>query len=297
MKTQTSWHVTGGALLLLCTAPAVATAQGTETLVKAKALYAEASYDDALRVLATTTTAEAHQYRALCYLALGKTQDAERAVEALIAAAPGFTVSESDSPPRLVAMFTQTRRRVLPAVARRLLGDARSDYQAKDMQGARSKFEQLLALTRDPLLVDTAEAKDLQLLAAGYMDLLGPATPEPLPARAAAMVTTAAPAAVKSSLPVVKARPAHLVPAEIIRQDVPAYTSPSGAIAAPLSGVVRVQIGTDGTVKRAIIEDPVEPRYDARLLAAARGWRYKPATLDGKPVDSEKVVTVHVGMK
>ena len=58
--------------------------QVIDTLVKAKALYAEASYDEALAVLKGDEGAEAYQYRALCFIALGKTQDAERAIESMI---------------------------------------------------------------------------------------------------------------------------------------------------------------------------------------------------------------------
>ena len=62
----------------------ISAGQVIDTLVKAKALYAEASYDEALAVLKGDEGAEAYQYRALCFIALGKTQDAERAIESMI---------------------------------------------------------------------------------------------------------------------------------------------------------------------------------------------------------------------
>ena len=62
-----------------------------------------------------------------------------------------------------------------------------------------------------------------------------------------------------------------------------------------LTGAIRIVIGVDGKVKDAKIEQSVEPRYDIRLMAAARSWLYKPATINGKPIESEKVVSITVG--
>ena len=118
MKKAASTGLLGCAALIFFGSVAPAGAQVIDSLVKAKALYAEASYDDALRALAANDGAEAYQYRALCFLALGKVTDAERALEALITVAPEFSVSESDSPPRLVSLFSQTKRRIMPGITR-----------------------------------------------------------------------------------------------------------------------------------------------------------------------------------
>ena len=72
----------------------ITSGQVPDTLMKAKALYADASYDEALTVLKNSDAAEAHQYRALCLIALGRTQEAERALEALINAAPTYAIDE-----------------------------------------------------------------------------------------------------------------------------------------------------------------------------------------------------------
>jgi hypothetical protein len=92
-----------------------------------------------------------------------------------------------------------------------------------------------------------------------------------------------------------KPRPPTVVPAATIRQTVPSYTPQPGMPAKALSGSIRIVIGADGKVKSAEIAQSVEPRYDIRLLAAAKSWFYKPATLDGNPIQSEKVVQVSVG--
>ena len=73
-----------GALLALSAHPCAA----QETLDAARHLYSSAAYEDALAVLdRLSTTAGSlpdrfaiNQYRAFCYLALGRPSDAERAI-------------------------------------------------------------------------------------------------------------------------------------------------------------------------------------------------------------------------
>jgi protein TonB len=60
------------------------------------------------------------------------------------------------------------------------------------------------------------------------------------------------------------------------------------------SVTVRVHIGTDGRVKSV---ERVRGANDAFFRAteqqALRHWRFKPATVDGRPVESTKTMTVH----
>ena len=113
--------------------------------------------------------------------------------------------------------------------------------------------------------------------------------PAVLPASASSSMA-ASPAAVGTPTPTMSRA---VVPAATIRQDLPAYTSSSQA--RPTSGAVRVTIGPDGKVTKAVMEVPIDPRYDARVLAAARTWTYKPATVGGDPIQSEKIVHINIG--
>ncbi len=330
--------------------------QVIDTLVKAKALYAEASYDEALTALKGNEAAEAYQYRALCFIALGKTQDAEHAIESLINVAPSFSVSDADLSPRLVSLFAQTRRRVMPGVVKRLFTEARADFQAHNLTSARDKFEKVLTLTHDPAMADSPDAVDLQLLVASYIDIVkssAPATASVLasntirtgtfsapsvastpvvPPSSAASASTAAatpavspaatppvtpspaapaisaalpradaaarpetPARVDSPVSSLPAAPARtLVPAVTVRQNLPTYEPVPGRAFTPMSGAVRITIGVDGKVKAAVMEVPIDPRYDARLLNAAKSWLFKPATLGGTPIQSDKIVQVNI---
>ncbi len=56
-------------------------------------LYANAEYVEALRALAEEGGVEAYQYRALSLLALGRTAEAQRAMEDLVTVTPGYAGS------------------------------------------------------------------------------------------------------------------------------------------------------------------------------------------------------------
>jgi hypothetical protein len=356
MKTTTQLARNAGVCCLVglvLASTSITAGQVPDTLMKAKTLYADASYDEALVVLKGSEAAEAHQYRALCLIALGRTQEAERALEALVNSAPTYAIADADLPPRIVAMYAQTRRRIMPAVVKRLFTEARADFQAKNMAGARDKFEKILTLTQDPAMANSAEAVDLQLLVASYIDIVKNSAPAPVQANAPVLVGTFAapapitptsssttgasnvtatspaassartavmpasattsmattPATVVTSSPAAAAPAAgapaaaiarapaaglrQVVPAATIRQNFPAFTTTGSP--RPMSGAVRVTIDPDGKVSKAVMEVPIDPRYDAKVLAATRSWLYKPATLGGTPIQSEKVVHINIG--
>jgi TonB family protein len=287
-----------GLAVALLGAPAAVSGQVADPLVKAKALYAEAAYEEALTVLRTGDGPEAHQYRALCFIALGRQEDAERAIESLIRSAPSYVVTDAELPPRLVNLFAQTRKRVMPDVVRELFASARADFQAKELQRAGGKFEQVLALLKDPSMAGIADAKDLQLLTTGYLDIVkNTPPPAPVPSKPAAPAAATATPAVQPK-PVVP-RPVKVEQAVTIQQTIPPFQSMSNSTRTSDNeqervGAVRVVIGVDGRVTSATIERPIEPRFDAQLLAAARNWRYRPATRNGQPVESEKIVEIRV---
>jgi hypothetical protein len=47
-----------------------------------------------------------------------------------------------------------------------------------------------------------------------------------------------------------------------------------------------------GKVTGAVMEPSVYPPYDRQILLAAREWTYRPATQNGKPVASERLVEI-----
>jgi len=96
-----------------------------DTLVQAKALYAAASYDEALEMLdRLTSTSKADktavaEYRIFCLLALGRQEDAQRAIESMLRDNPFYRPSDAQASPRIQATINDVRRQVLPAIVLR----------------------------------------------------------------------------------------------------------------------------------------------------------------------------------
>jgi hypothetical protein len=69
----------------------------------------------------------------------------------------------------------------------------------------------------------------------------------------------------------------------------------TGAAGRPTrQGLLDVVIDERGVVENAMLRQPIDPRYDDLLLAAARTWRYTPAIKDGRPVKFVKRIQVVV---
>jgi hypothetical protein len=144
------------------------------------ALYASASYDEALAAfdaarqidLALEDRVTLDQHRMLCLLALGRTSAADEAAASLLETKPDFLLTASDASPRVRAMFDQTRRRVLPAVVRRVYTDAKRAFDAGELTSARDGFAQLSHLLSDPQVAAADPAlADLGTLTEGFLQL------------------------------------------------------------------------------------------------------------------------------
>ncbi len=269
-----------------------------EPLADAKVLYAAASFEDALAALGRLdalggAAPDALEYKALCLLALGRTAEAQTVTASLVTGTPTYVAADKDLSPRFVALFTETRRRLLPSIAKQLFADARDDFHAKNQARALGEFEMVLALAADPLWKDLPEAADLRTLAAGFVELAGaarPAAPEPAtpePAAPEPVAARTAGAAEVTSL--------VLTPPVVIRQALPRWVPPDLVSAKrEYVGAVKIVIGADGHVSNATIQGATHPLYDMLVLEAARTWLYTPATRNGQPVEVEKILTVHL---
>jgi len=259
---------------------------------RAEKLYAAAAYEEVLSLLEQQSSPWADQYRALCLLALGRQQDAEAAVVALVTNSPEFTTSVGDVPPRFAALVTRVRREVLPGILRQLFVEGREEFRGKAMDSAVARFEKLIVLSSGAELREVAEVADLRLLAESFLDLAKtPRAPAPQPQ--VSEVAAAPSAAAPSARPIDPTVPRTSTPPVPIRQDIPHWSGAFDSRSAQ-DGAVRVQINREGRVTGATMAKSVHPRYDMQLLAATRFWSYKPATVDGQPVDSESVVQIRL---
>jgi TonB family protein len=80
-------------------------------------------------------------------------------------------------------------------------------------------------------------------------------------------------------------------PPTVVRQGLPEYDKSMGP---PGQGILDIVIDESGNVEMVMLRGSIHPKYDSEALAAARNWRYKPATRYGVPVKFSKAITIAV---
>lgn len=282
--------------------PALAAAD-EDSIAAARDLYAAAAYEDALATLnrlgsAGPRPAEGRvieQYRALCLLALGRADEAEHAIEAVVSTDPMYHPSDTEVAPRVRAAFSEVRRRMLPSVAQQKYADAKAAFDKKQYSAAAEGFGQALELFADPDLAGAAgrpPLSDLRTLSAGFRDLslqaLAPPPPPPASAPKPAQAPVPAPPPVARIYSVADT---NVVAPAVLQQQLPTYRGP---IPRPLQGMIEVLIDENGAVVEAMMRMSINPAYDRQAVAAASQWRYRPATLNGAPVKYRKTILVNL---
>jgi len=270
-----------------------------DALTAARDLYASAAYEDALAVLNRAgdsgrpeDTRAMSQYRAFCLLALGRTAEAERTIEALIARDPMYRPAANDVSPRVRAAFTDVRRRVLPAIVQQTYAEAKAAFDRKEYDAAAAGFTHALDVMNDPDTAQVPAFADLRTLAGGFRDLAAKAAAPPPPPPPAPVAATPAPAPVVPAAPrVFSAMDPNVVPPLVLKQELPPFP---GQLAMERRGSMEVTIDENGAVESAVVKQSVGRNYDNMALKAAQSWRYTPATLDGKPVKFKKVIQVTI---
>jgi TonB family protein len=289
--------VIGLGLLVLVLTSASAAAQ--TQMASVRELYASASYEDALNVLAgvngsdPATTIEAEQYRALCLLAIGRHSEARAAVRRIVDKDPLYVPAEAEVTPRIATIFSETRRELLPGVARRDFAEAKALFEQKEHQRAADLLERVVRITSDSALKAVAGLEDLQLVADGLLTLArAKAASDAAQVASPPAPVTAAPPAMAAPIVYGADDPSVTVPVAVA-QEMPPWRSPgslrNGVV---LTGLMRLIIDEAGKVEQATILRAIHPTYDTALLRAARTWTFKPALKDGVPVKYAKVIEV-----
>jgi len=270
-------------------------------LSAARDLYASAAYEDALTVLNRLRSAEhpasqsraIEQYRAFCLLALGRSADAEQAIEAVVAADAMFQPGETDASPRIRSAFTSVRRRMLPSIIQQKYAQAKAAFDRKEFAAAADGFTQVLtALADQDVAVEAKQPplSDLRTLAGGFQELAAKAAAPPPP--------PPAPVAVAPPPPPVPAAPriytggeTGIVAPVAVNQTLPSFP---GQVIIPRNGKLEIVIDESGNVESAVMRESVTQTYDAMVLSATRAWRYRPATSNGTPVKFRKTVQITI---
>jgi TonB family protein len=193
----------------------------------------------------------------------------------------------------VTASFAETRRRMLPQIARRTFNEARKAFQSGDKDKARTQFELTVRMLDDSKLDEGDELADLRLVASGFIDLArSEAPPAPVSPPAAAASSTAPPEPSPDTPP--RASAGVATGPVTVEQSLPPWHPDAAAARREYTGAVKVDIDESGKVTNARMERAVHPAYDPLVLAATRRWVYKPATLNGVPIPSEKTVEIQL---
>jgi hypothetical protein len=277
---------------------ATAAARATGSISEARQLYAAARYDEALAMLDGLSPAASavptdrkliEQYRSLCLLALGRGDEAEAAIAAVVTVDPFYRPSETEASPRVRSTFAEVRQRLLPDLAAARYASAKQAYDGKAYAHAADAFRDLVALLDDPLM--NGRLPDMRTLAAGFVELAVAAAAPP-PVKEAETPEPPAPAAPVEPK-IYTGDEAGIVPPVTIRQDVPLVP----AAIMPMvrdNGVLDLVIDEQGRVISITLRTRVHPLYDKALVHAARDWKYKPAKLNGSPVRFRKLLQVTI---
>src|SRR5687767_13963030 len=152
-----------------------------DPLASARELYASAEYDEALKLLdrlsnevATPDACQSIEvYRMLCLLAVGRRDDADRAIEAIVARDPLYRPGDELSP-RTRSAFSDVKKRVLPAIVQQKYAEAKTTFERREFEAAAAGFKRVIDALNDPdigLVAQQPPLSDLRTLAAGFHDL------------------------------------------------------------------------------------------------------------------------------
>jgi tetratricopeptide (TPR) repeat protein len=295
-------------------------AAAADRLADALRLYDDAMYARAVELLdqlaAEEPTAAVHQYRALCYIALGRSDAAERAMADIVAADPFFALDADVASPRVAAQFAAVRRRLLPPLIRRGFAEATTRYREGATDRARQQFAQVQKLLDDPALQNDQALSDLALVASAFVELTRAQAPPPplavttrsivaaslppsLPVAVADPAPAAVPSAMVSTAPapmrVTASEPVAYEPAVAVVRPLPKWIPPDPRAAArKYSGTIAVEVDPRGRVVGASTRRVTHPAYDPVVLAAAYNWVFQPARQNGRPVKSEVLVEIEL---
>jgi TonB family protein len=162
----------------------------------------------------------------------------------------------------------------------------------------RFKHFLVLSLLDDPDMA--GRLRDLRVLTVGFLELSAravappsPLAPAPAPEpKAAQPVAAPAPAGPEPGK-VYGSDDEGVLPPISIKQDIPLVPAPLLALSRP-RGLLEITIDERGRVVSLNIRMSIHPTYDGQLLAAAREWRYQPATFNGQPVKFRKLIQIAV---
>ena len=302
------------AACVLAATGAAAAAASQDPLGAAKDLYASAAYEEALSALtsarehgAPEVVHQADQYVAFCLFALGRKEEAESAAESAIREDPLAQLDPRDAAPRIEAMFTLVRKRLLPGLIRDAYRTARAATGRGDVTGGVQQLTQVRSMLDAAKGINAWDETlgDLSVLVDGFLELSrvtterrsAAAAPSPEPVTPES-VPLAEPRESKAPPRTYSALDANVAAPVMLRQDMPTVPHALASMmrTGKKSGVLEITIDETGVVENAFMREPENATFDALVLEAAKSWQYRPARRGGTAVRYVRRIRVSVGI-
>jgi hypothetical protein len=184
-----------------------------------------------------------------------------RKFDALVLSNPLYRLDGEQTTPEAVTALRESKRLLLPSLAKRDADRAREALDQGDVDRALSEVTRATAILDDPDV--------------GPVPSVLRETVRQLLARARAARTS-------EEGRIYTAIDVGIVPPLPLGRQLPA-TGPSG-ISAELVGQLELLIGRNGEVEAVKLHTPLNRYHERMIVSAAKAWRYEPATKDGKSV-------------
>jgi len=285
------------AIAVVVAAPSAAAAQ--DSFARAKSLYASADYEEALQLLAnvksTVASTEVEAYRVFCLVALGRRDEARDAIQNIVRTDPLYRPSELDASPRIRSFFDDVRKPLLPEMVRQSYGTAKTAYDRKEFRQAQAGFGRVIALVDEIGGTDQGVA-DMRTLASGFRDLSTAALQPPPPPPAPAPTPTPPPAAPPPQ-PFFTDADAGVVRPVAISKPTPDWFPNAVESRMNYEGVIELLLDERGKVLGVTLVKSVNPRYDPKLIEAAKSWTFTPAMKNGVAVKYKMPVAVRLAAR
>jgi TonB-like protein len=267
----------------------VSAQEATDPIAQARQLYYSTYYEEALGAIAKVPIDRlssgqvlvAREYRAMCLLALGRSREADTVIEAMLRTDPLYRPAIRSAPPMLQSAFIRVFTRVMPSLAREQFKRANAAFDSKRFGEAAAGFDAVARFVKaaDAATFDQRDAATLKEI-------------ESLAVRLAAASRAAQNPKNAPPRTVFTVDDPGVLPPTPIRQEIPPWQGKLEATR--FEGQLEIVIGVDGAVRSATITAPIHPAYDQTLLDAARKWRYRPASKEGRPVAYAETVTIRL---
>jgi hypothetical protein len=208
--------------------------------------------------------------RAIALVSAGRLAEAEIVFDALLMNNPMYDPNPTAMTPDAYTQFRASRKSMLPAITARELGRARAALDQGNAERA------------------VVIARDLERLLAR----VGADAAPGLHAQAQLLLDQAVEARVAAEEHVYTSMDSGVVAPRALSRQFP-LTPPTG-VRADRIGVLEIVVGIQGDVVFIKLHTPLNRYHERMVVSAAKAWRYRPATKDGRPVRYRLMVAINL---